>query len=1145
LPTGFTPCNTFSSSFTQLVMSAENIIINFTGDASGLQPAESALYDILKAEGLITKETEQLFGKLQQINKAMADDSVKKRANDIANLAKLTKDLDKSLVGGQYKKQLEEIKIGLQITGKELKGFYEQVVKNNRQKLMDGGTEAELQEFAGLLKSAQEELAKMGGESEETTNKVTSMKAQLRAMVQELGTLKEGTPEFEALSKKAGELKDNIGDLNARISSLGSDTKNIDGLIGIASGLAGGFAVAQGAAALFGDESEEVQKALLKVNAAMSILQGLQQIQIILQKESAAALYINRVATLAQATATNIQTAATSSATVAQRVLNVAMAASPIGIVLSAVAAIAGAVALFNRETSEAEKNQKRLNAVSERAIENYAEQKVKMEVLTDRVKKGGLSFKEKQEIVKSYNKDFGETIGKATDFKDAENKIIQLGPSYINMLTLQAEAQASFQLAVEESKKALIAKQKSDYDYLSFIDKAALYTVGQFDSQSGRDRFKANTGGEERQEEINNAEKAKADYLKIFEERSKAAQAIIDQFNFQTETKKEESNNKETAKEKVASKSQEDILKERLENKKAALELDLINLQKTGKKETQLYIDKQAEITDIERDISLVGVNSKNKSALLLAQAEEENANRQKAFNLKNAQENNDIILQGLKNQLAVIEENGGAELELKKQILDQEVAAQVANIEATVTNEKLRAAKILEITQKLKVDKKALEKEDEKKKLNYSADIAALQLQGDLIRKERELIGVKEKKQVAKINKEIQDLKLKSIDEEITLNETLHTKKLIKDEDYEKQKLALTNKRLQEENSIKKEQFDKDNADEEAALKKKEQQLRIYIDSIKNNFTIAINATLDTSAVKTALLELPALFESVYATINDEILTQAEKNKAIVSAAIAAGQQIVNQIFADSAAARQQALNEQLTLLEEQKQKELDNKNLTEQQKADIEEKYKQRERQEKIKAFNADKEAKKTQAVINGLLGITNAFATAPTIIAGVVLAALVAASTAIQVAKINSTPIPKFKHGKQKGGYEGLGIVDDGGKFEPIWRKDGSIEIATGSPKDRLTYLHRDDMVFPSMDHLYKHFSFPQIPSFVQTNNSTQQIDYDKLAEAISNKMVGIIPAPAQVHNHFDGGEVKKFIVTENTKTEIKNKYFSMT
>jgi hypothetical protein len=64
----------------------------------------------------------------------------------------------------------------------------------------------------------------------------------------------------------------------------------------------------------------------------------------------------------------------------------------------------------------------------------------------------------------------------------------------------------------------------------------------------------------------------------------------------------------------------------------------------------------------------------------------------------------------------------------------------------------------------------------------------------------------------------------------------------------------------------------------------------------------------------------------------------------------------------------------------------------------------------------AFEADKKAKKSQAAINGAVGITNAFATLP-YPAAIVASLLIAASTAAQIAIINKET-PKFAKGKVK-------------------------------------------------------------------------------------------------------------------------------
>jgi hypothetical protein len=78
---------------------------------------------------------------------------------------------------------------------------------------------------------------------------------------------------------------------------MGSDTKNIEAFTQAVQGVAAGFQIAQGAAALFGEENEDIQKALLQVNATMAIANGIQQVTVLLQKESAISMTANRIAT--------------------------------------------------------------------------------------------------------------------------------------------------------------------------------------------------------------------------------------------------------------------------------------------------------------------------------------------------------------------------------------------------------------------------------------------------------------------------------------------------------------------------------------------------------------------------------------------------------------------------------------------------------------------------------------------------------------------------------------------------------------------------------------------------------------------------------------------------------------------------------
>jgi hypothetical protein len=113
------------------------------------------------------------------------------------------------------------------------------------------------------------------------TASVGSLKKQLREAQAEVTALSDkfGATSKQAIeaAKRAGELKDKIGDAKALTEAFNPDAK-FKSLTASLSGVAGGFGAVQGAMALFGAESEDVQKTLLKVQSAMAISQGLQAI---------------------------------------------------------------------------------------------------------------------------------------------------------------------------------------------------------------------------------------------------------------------------------------------------------------------------------------------------------------------------------------------------------------------------------------------------------------------------------------------------------------------------------------------------------------------------------------------------------------------------------------------------------------------------------------------------------------------------------------------------------------------------------------------------------------------------------------------------------------------------------------------------
>jgi len=110
------------------------------------------------------------------------------------------------------------------------------------------------------------------------TDSVKSLKAQIREATNEATALAqkfgEFSPEATRAAQRVAELKDEMDDFQQKVQALNPDKFNR--INTIAKGVANGFQAAQGAMALFGAESEDVQKALLKVQGAMALAQGLE-----------------------------------------------------------------------------------------------------------------------------------------------------------------------------------------------------------------------------------------------------------------------------------------------------------------------------------------------------------------------------------------------------------------------------------------------------------------------------------------------------------------------------------------------------------------------------------------------------------------------------------------------------------------------------------------------------------------------------------------------------------------------------------------------------------------------------------------------------------------------------------------------------
>ena len=169
-----------------------------------------------------------------------------------------------------------------------------------------------------------------------TTQNVGNLKTQLRQAQNEVNELsaKFGATSEQAVeaAKRAAQLKDAIGDAKALTDAFNPDAK-FKALTSTLGGVAGGFAAVQGAVGLLGEESQSVEKAILKVQSAMAISQGVQAIgeSVDSFRQLGAVIKSTTIFQKALSAATAVQTFVTNGATLAAKLLRGALISTGIG----------------------------------------------------------------------------------------------------------------------------------------------------------------------------------------------------------------------------------------------------------------------------------------------------------------------------------------------------------------------------------------------------------------------------------------------------------------------------------------------------------------------------------------------------------------------------------------------------------------------------------------------------------------------------------------------------------------------------------------------------------------------------------------------------------------------------------------------
>ena len=1215
----------------------QNILIEFSSDASGIQTGVDQLQQLGKVDKDLASQFDKTNASIKGQQDALAGTSsaVKTFTDNLGNVAKASagafgtkviENFTKQGVDGakSIAKMIDSIEASMKKVQQAASNTLNTELAEQYAKSLSDST-AQLNELYAALDEIQSQgdiFDEFGKGQEEVSGKTQTFKARLRELKSEMQQLdaagQSDTQQFKNMSVEAAKLDQQIQITNEQIQILASKTFKSDAAIAGIRGITSAFGLGQAATALFGDQNEDLQKTLVRLNAVMQISQSIEQLDTLIKGENAAKeaikIGLQKIAILN----TQLDTAATSEniivknlATAAQWLLNAAMAANPGTILLAVIGAIAGALLIFSSNSETAAEKQQKINDEWEagtKYLKAYEDQlnkpnETKIKQLKDELallessnassdillaKKKEIAFEEEYlankrsafssteikeiddrtqkikelsdkvlQLTKKKDTDtniFDRVFGGAESKKDIEDKLKAAELQLKQLQSIQDDAQkrsddarekgVEYQkIKNEESIKLTDERYKNEIGYAQAATNAAISgtrqrlnaelelneklknqkldtTLNPNLQQGERLAIIAESAAKER-EIKNNLRKldledeksniqAKIDAVDkgSVEELALKKKLVAEQLAIDLNTlgiddaKKAELRAKELADQKELNKQ---IETEKLNNLDYLNNAALSKVEQGSKQEYNLKLN--AANIQYQKELIAVGDNA-NKKLEIEAAYQKKVSDMSKEFEYKTIKDALDIRISTINNQIAPLEIQADAAtntqlLRLKKGLIDAQAQMDIENIkkqrDAGVISAELMASQIQGVYDTANVKKIAADRATINAILNNNKALDESEINLE-IEKQTEILNSVKSTAVQKIaaQKAIFQEQKKLIADEMTLTEEQYKNGTLSEQQYQVKINEIQTK------------YRKLDFEETQKLEQKKQELR----------------------------------------------------KQLAQAAINLGQQVSDAIFEVDAANRQKATDDAITKLEDQKTKELSAKNLTDQQKADIEAKYAAKEKKLKQDQAKRDRDAQVQQAIVNGALAITNILATMPKFDFGVASAIAIAAAiatTAVQVAKIKSTPLPGLYRGTESAtegvyrlgelgrelmysndtGYqlfgqrgEEVGFVPQGARV--FNAKETSDLFAAGFPSMKMPAFE-----LPTMSPL-PNWAEAQLSGMNQTKQP--QIDYDRIGQEFA-KHVGKISDLPGVDLRIDENGIVVIAKKGHDRIQINNKRYS--
>lgn len=302
-------------------------------------------------------------------------------------------------------------------------------------------------------------LADYTAQLKQSREESVSLQTQLRRVKDELVQLElaggRGSERWQELTDEAEKYNTAIATTNAEINRSTKATAGLDNIIGAATGLVGLFTAAEGAASLFGDQSEDLQKSLVRLTGAIALLNGLQQVQTELSKRETIAGRALTAVKAQYAIATDASAKATVRLAAATKLLG-------IGLLVGALAAIVVYWKDISKWIGLTSESTERLNKINKSAIAGASAEIGRLKGLQLELTNVNTPLSRQREIRKDLLEQYPNYLKVLGDEKTSVNEINDAFNNLNNALLLNAKLKAAQDLISEEFTKVLEAERKA-----------------------------------------------------------------------------------------------------------------------------------------------------------------------------------------------------------------------------------------------------------------------------------------------------------------------------------------------------------------------------------------------------------------------------------------------------------------------------------------------------------------------------------------------------------------------------------------------------------------------------------------------------------------------------------------------------------